>query len=342
MSRTSTLAVARASRRAPPASPRVRRGQVVVRRLREGQRRAQVLDDDVDDALLQRRGHHLARSRPRAARTPAARGGAHPRRRPRPGSGSPGSRTRRTGSSPPARRCPAPPARRRPARSSSRRTPSSPGYRRRTADSSRAGTRAKATVAPRGGEKGIVKPPAQRGAFGDMASLPQAPPDPGPAVPVERPAPPAIQRVRSPAASLRRTPAAAAAPQRLREVVAGAQRAGPDGLGGRRRHGHGQRVRPRRHPRPAGISEIRSPGLTSVAEVAGVLATRRGDPRDLAEQPRPARRLPAVAAPVRLDRRRPASWSTSARPWPTRCSGRGPTRSRSSAAGRASRCRRCR
>ena len=44
-----------------------------------------------------------------------------------------------------------------------------------------------------------------------------------------------------------------------------------------------------------------------------------------------AGRAAAVAAPVRLGRRRCSSSSTSAPAWPARCSGRGPTRSRSSA-----------
>src|SRR3954451_4195957 len=46
------------------------------------------------------------------------------------------------------------------------------------------------------GTKGDVRIAPAGGAFADMASLPQAPPDPVRAIPVPRPEPPTIQRVR--------------------------------------------------------------------------------------------------------------------------------------------------
>ena len=254
-----------------PASPRASRRRVVVRRPGERQRRAQVVDDDVDDALLQRRRHDLARADPvlHGDRQPGAAGrlgvdldqdlvllevvGGEPDRR----------RRRRRG----VRSSDPPQAARSEQQDGAerRRVPTAHG------GSSRAGARARGHRNAGRGRKGMVGAARTGAASADMASLPQAPPEPGARRPGRRPGPPAIQRVRAPASSLRRTSPAAAAPQRVR--ASGGWRLSAlvvVGLGGRRRS---------RAPSPCStsstpailqaISEIRTPWLTRVAEVAG-------------------------------------------------------------------------
>ncbi len=106
-----------------------------------------------------------------------------------------------------------------------------------------------------------------------MASLPQAPPDPAPAVPVERPGPPAIQRVRS-----RRRPSGEPPPLPRHLNASGKWWLALSALvlmawvvvvvTGTVSVFDLVDTRVLQW-----ISEIRSPGLTSVAEVAGVLAS---------------------------------------------------------------------
>ena len=279
-------------------------------------------------------------------RRPAARRAGRPRRRPRPGSGSRGSRRRRTGSSPLRRgrraASPDPHAGQREDAAAGRR-----GARRdrgRTAPSSRAGARARATVAPQRDERGwSAAPPG----WSISAAWRRC----------RRRRPTRAARSRSRGRHPRRSSASAAA---------AAPRANPPRCPGTstRRASGGWRSAPlvvvalgRRRRSPGtvtvfdvadtrvlqAIAELRTPWLTRVAEVAGVLATRAGH---LRRSGWPtcvrARRLPALAAPVRLARRRPRRGQHRRAAWPARCSGRGPTRSRSSAPGRASRCRRCR
>ena len=164
-----------------------------------------------------------------------------------------------------------------------------------------------------------------------MASLPQAPPDP-------------VRRSRSPGRNHRRSSASA----------------GGGGPPGSRRRCHATSTRPASGGWPSAprssspgssssltgtrhlfdvadtrvlqaIADLRTPWLTRVAKVAGVLGTATAHLRPLAGQPGRAGRSPPVAAPVRLGRRRPRRGQHRRHAWPARCSGRGPTRSRSSA-----------
>ncbi|CAA9276529.1 MAG: hypothetical protein AVDCRST_MAG52-3566, partial [uncultured Blastococcus sp.] len=108
-----------------------------------------------------------------------------------------------------------------------------------------------------------------------------------------------------PAPPLRGAAPAPPRPQRLREVLARAQRRRPGHVGRRRGHRDDHRLRRRRHPGPAGDQRAALPRSD-----AGDGGPRRpgdgeGDPRHLAEQPGPAGGAAAVAAPVRVGGRGP-------------------------------------
>ena len=145
-----------------------------------------------------------------------------------------------------------------------------------------------------------------------MASLPQAPPGTGAAVPVARPAPPAIQRVR------RRRRPSGEPPPLPRHLNAsgkwwlGAQRARRGRLDRRRRHGQRHRLRRGRHPGAAG--DRRRPHPVADPRRGGRRGPRHrdGPPRPLAGQPGSCWSLSGDGGTCSSGSASASSWSTSA------------------------------